>query len=110
MPKIGEFKDGQKPNTMTGGIRTLQFGIDLRIEPVAERRSDDSPTHGVYGVGVDGELVEVGAAWSKMMEGNRRYLSVSIDDPSLSQPLSFAVFPASAPGRHDAVWTRREAA
>jgi uncharacterized protein (DUF736 family) len=59
----------------------------------SEARGDKAPSHRVVSPSKTGN-VELGAAWKKCSEG-RDYLSVKLDNPSLVQPLNWALVESS---------------
>jgi uncharacterized protein (DUF736 family) len=57
-----------------GTIRTLTLNVNVKFVPNT-KSVENAPDYRVMA----GDL-EIGAAWLKMSKGDRRYLSVSIDD------------------------------
>ena len=98
MSTIGKLKavnDGQG-EILTGYIRTLEIHLQLRLYPITEAASANSPAYRIYATGRDGTEVELGAAWKKTMTNPDRFgeefLALTIDDPSLAQSLTVAAF------------------
>jgi len=91
-----------------GRIRTLQFRLVVELEPVADKRSADSPDYIVWAKD-GGDRIAVGSAWKKTVTAgaNRgdRFLSLTLDDPSFPAALNCAAFPADG-DTWDVVWTR----
>lgn len=94
MPQIGTFtrnEDGFFPR-----LRTLILDAELAILPAEEWDAGNAPNHRVLLFGN-----EVGAAWDRTGEKAGAYLSVTIDDPSLPQPVRARLFRS---GADDDVW------
>lgn len=102
MAVIGTFVP-TKEGGWVGNIRTLLIDVKVRFVPNDNKASDVAPAFRLF----TGDS-EVGAAWRKRSAGEqpRDYLSVSLDDPLLSQPISAALFESSANESH-LVWNRR---
>jgi len=103
MAMIGVFhlaKDGG----WTGTIRTLTLDLKARFVPNDNRSNEAAPAFRVF----TGDF-EIGAAWRKQSVGEqaRDYLSVSLDDPMLAQPISAALFEATTPNEYHLVWNRK---
>jgi uncharacterized protein (DUF736 family) len=79
MSIIGTFK--KQDNGFQGTITTLTINAKVRIV-AAEKQSDNAPEYRVF-IGTS----EVGAGWVKQSEGKAEYVSLKLDDPSLSAPL-----------------------
>ena len=99
MSVIGTFK--ANGTEFTGEIQTLTIrATNVRISPV-QRATDNAPSHRVF----SGQA-EVGAAWSKRSKEGRPYLSVLLDDPSLTAAV-YASLLADENGKgHNLVWSR----
>jgi uncharacterized protein (DUF736 family) len=80
MANIGSFKKvGQE---YQGEIVTLSVQArGVRVVPEANRSNDNAPSHRVF-VG----RAEIGAAWAQQSKEGRDYLSLKLDDPSLTAP------------------------
>lgn len=86
------------------------FPTTLEFRKLAERRSENSPTHEIFCEGF-----KVGAAWHKPAKGDRAaFLSATIHSPAFpGGSANLAVFPAKDDGRageYDLVWNERDAA
>ena len=80
MARIGTFK--KVSGEYRGQITTLSVQAkSVRITPEKDP-SGNAPSHRVF-IGD----VEVGAAWEKMTQDQRPYLSVKLDDPSFNAPI-----------------------
>lgn len=101
MTTIGTFtaQDG----SFTGTVRTLTQNVKVRIAP-AEKTSDNAPDYRVYA----GNF-ELGAAWKKISQAKRPYLSVTLDDPSFPATL-YARLVEGEDGTHDLIWSRDKSA
>lgn len=97
---------------LIGSIRTLS--LDLRIRLVLDGGEADSnfPSHKIVARASGGEDVAIGAAWLKTIQrGERigdRFLSMSIDDPSLPHALHVAAFRKNDTAQWEIVWRRKE--
>ena len=99
MSKIGSFK--LVSGEYRGQILTLSVQAkSVRIVPETNP-SGNAPSHRVF-VGD----AEVGAAWQKMSQDKRSYLSVKLDDPSFVAAI-FAQLFAGEEGEYDLVWSRQ---
>ena len=104
--QIGTFtlaKDGG----WTGAIRTLTIDAKIRLVPNDDRVGDTAPAFRVF-VGTS----RIGDAWEAHTSGDtpRTYWRLKFDDPSLSEPLTAALFPADDGGTAHLVWNRRRGA
>jgi uncharacterized protein (DUF736 family) len=103
MSVIGMFtltKDGG----WTGSIRTLTIYTQLRFVPNDNRENEKAPAFRVF-VGRS----RIGDAWMARSSGEspRDYLRVRLDDPTLFEPLSAALFPSNDGTSAQLIWNRR---
>ena len=103
MSTIGHFtlaKDGG----WTGAIRTLTIDAKLRLVPNDNRDHENAPAFRVF-VGTS----RIGDAWEARSGGDqpKDYLRVKLDDPSLPEPISAALFPSEEGKEAQLVWSRR---
>ena len=103
MSTIGHFilaKDGG----WTGSIRTLTIDAKLRLVPNDNRDHENAPAFRVF-VGTS----RIGDAWEARSGGDqpKDYLRVKLDDPSLPEPISAALFPSEEGTEAQLVWSRR---
>ena len=103
MAQIGSFtlaKDGG----WTGSIRTLTIDAKVRLVPNDNRENENAPAFRVC-VG----QCRIGDAWEARSTGDnpKYYLRVRLDDPSLNEPISAALFPPEDRGEAKLVWNRR---
>ena len=102
---IGNFRYETDADTYTGELRTLTMqrkGVVLRPLRKSNEREPDYRVVEVTEAGA----IELGAAWRKRTERGRDYLSVLLDDPTLSQPLSAALFLGEDDQHATMVWSR----
>ena len=88
----------------TGNIRTLTIDLKARFVPNDNQENDRSPAFRVLA-----GRSEIGAAWRERSggEASRDYLSVKLDDPSLPEPVSAALFAGNGGKEAQLVWSRR---
>jgi uncharacterized protein (DUF736 family) len=103
MALIGTFALA-KNGGWTGTIRTLTIDVKVRLVPNDNRDSDNAPAFRVF-VGQS----RIGDAWEARSNGDspKEYLRVRLDDPSLPEPLSAALFPSEEGQEAQLVWNRR---
>lgn len=103
MSIIGTFTP-TKDGGWTGTIRTLTIDVKARFVPNDNRKSDQAPEFRVFA-----GSSELGAAWRERTTGEnpQDYLSVRLDDPSLAEPISAAMFEAVGGRTAQLVWNRR---
>lgn len=94
MPQIGTFT--RNDDGFFGNITTLTIDAKLAILPTELFDADNAPDHRIFCEGM-----EIGAAWDRTSEKAGAYLSVSIDDPSFTQPIRANLFQSDA---ENSVW------
>ena len=104
-----------------GMIHTLGHDLNVRFVPIpppeeSEGRGAPNPNHPnyyIFALDIYGKEVKVGAAWLKVPKSSLskipEFLSIMIDDPTLSAPLNAAAFP-QADYRWSVTWRRRQTA
>jgi uncharacterized protein (DUF736 family) len=103
---IGNFTYSKAQDTYTGELATLTVAARKVAFRPAEAKGEKAPSYRVIGAGKAGD-VELGAAWKKRSEEGRDYLSVKLDDPSLTQPVNCALVAAGdTPEAFILVWSR----
>ena len=97
MTTIGTFT--REGDTFTGTIMTLALKAKAAIKP-NNKTAEHAPDYRIYASGA-----EIGAAWSKVSEANKPYLSIKLDDPSFATAI-FARLIGREDGSHVLVWSR----
>jgi uncharacterized protein (DUF736 family) len=102
---IGNFTYNKAKDIYAGEIKTLTLSrSNVEFRP-AESKNGKGPDYRVTVEGTPGS-VELGAAWKRTSEAGREFLSVSLDDPALSHPLSAALMPAENGSGAILIWSR----
>src|SRR5579863_9148027 len=103
MAIIGTFTP-TKDGGWNGVIRTLTIDVKAKFVPNDNRENDRAPAFRIFA-----GRSELGAAWVQRTkdETSREYLSVQIDDPSLPDAISAALFEAPDGKEAQLVWSRR---
>ncbi|MCU4161456.1 DUF736 family protein [Acidiphilium sp. AL] len=103
MSMIGIFTSA-KDGGWIGSVHTLTIDAKLRLVPNDNRTGDNAPAFRVF---VGKSLV--GDAWEARSGGEspKHYLRVKLDDPSLNEPITAALFPSEDGGTAQLVWNRR---
>lgn len=103
MTMIGSFTPA-KDGGWTGSIRTLTIDAKVRLVPNDNREHENAPAFRVF-VGNS----RIGDAWEARSGGDtpRDYLRLRFDDPSLSEPITAALFPSEEGDKAQLVWNRR---
>lgn len=103
MSSIGTFTPS-KDGGWVGSIHTLTINTKLRFVPNDNRNNDNAPAFRVF-VGRS----RIGDAWEAQTAGenSKSYLRVKLDDPSLSEPISAALFPTEDGSKAQLVWSRQ---
>jgi uncharacterized protein (DUF736 family) len=84
----------------TGSLHTLTLNTKARLIENDKAGNDKAPDFRLQVAGRD-----VGAAWKKVSEAGREYLTVSFDDPSFPQTV-YARLIEIENGAHALLWTR----
>lgn len=101
MANIGSFttlNDG-----FTGTLRTLTLQTKVAIVP-NDKSSANAPDYRTLATGG----YEIGAAWKKLSQSDRPYLSVSLDDSAFPAPV-YASLLEQEDGTHILLWSRSKA-
>jgi len=102
---IGNFKYDAKRDTYDGEITTFTaHRANMQLVPV-EKPSENGPSYRLVTATPLG-TVEFGAAWKKTSQGGDDYLSVAIDDPSLSRSINAALMKAQKKNDAILIWSR----
>jgi uncharacterized protein (DUF736 family) len=96
MADIGNLLPIEGSPGFRGKLRTLSHKLRLELQPNDDKRGEGSPDFIVY-ADEGGDMIEIGAAWQRTVQargGNngRRFLSITLDDPSFPAPLNVAAF------------------
>ncbi|MBN8750031.1 MAG: DUF736 domain-containing protein [Variovorax sp.] len=98
MSTIGSFT--ANGSSYIGTVHTLTLNVKVRIVP-NDKGSEHAPDFRI----VAGNGLEIGAAWKKVSQADRPYLSVTLDDPSFPATL-YARLVEGEDGAHNLIWTR----
>lgn len=103
MSIIGTFT-AAKDGGWTGSIHTLTINAKVRLVPNDNRDNENAPAFRVFA----GQS-RIGDAWQARSGGEhpKDYLRIKLDDPSLPEPLSVALFPSEEGTAAQLVWSRR---
>ena len=103
MTVIGTFVPS-KEGGWIGGIQTLTIKARLRFVPNDNRENENAPAFRVF-VGRS----RIGDAWQATSSGEEpnEYLRVRLDDPSLPEPISAALFQSGKGESAQLVWSRK---
>jgi uncharacterized protein (DUF736 family) len=110
MADCGNLLPNEGPG-FRGKLRTLTHKLRLELHPNQDKRGGESPDLLVY-ADEGGDLVEIGAAWQRQVQARganngRRFLSITLDDPSFPAPLNVAAFEPDSEGLPWLItWTR----
>ncbi|PJR92447.1 hypothetical protein CN878_22420 [Ochrobactrum sp. 695/2009] len=98
MATIGTFTS--TANGFNGSIKTLNLNVKARFERI-ENPSDKGPHFRIYS-----GPVELGAAWQKVSNEGRDYLSVKLDDPSFPAPIYATLVEVEGEEGLQLIWSR----
>ncbi len=103
MSVIGTFTPA-KDGGWTGSIRTLTINTKVRLVPNDNRDNENAPVFRVFA----GQS-RIGDAWTARSGGDnpKDYLRVRLDDPSLPELISAALFQSEDGKEAQLVWSRR---
>ena len=103
MAIIGHFT-ASKEGGWEGTVQTLSINAKVRLVPNDNQSGDKAPAFRVF-IGKS----EVGAVWKARSQGEnpRDYLSVRLDDPSLPEAMSAALFETENGQQATLVWNRQ---
>ena len=88
MAQIGQFT--RNKCGFAGRIHTLTLNRDLALVPAETSDAENAPAYRIHLGDADGP--EVGAGWKRTGEKAGDYVSLVIDDPSLTQPIRANLF------------------
>ncbi|WP_027711201.1 DUF736 domain-containing protein [Dickeya chrysanthemi] len=101
MANIGTFT--AQTNGFTGTVRTLTLNVKVKFVP-NDRSGDSVPDYRIQTAGG----YDIGAAWKKISQAERPYLSVTLDDPSLPATI-YARLIEDDDGTYNLIWSRSKA-
>ena len=103
MSVIGTFTPA-RDGGWNGFIRTLTINAKVRLVPNDNRDNENAPVFRVFA----GQS-RIGDAWAARSGGDspKDYLRVRLDDPSLPEPISAALFQSEDGKEAQLVWNRR---
>ena len=88
MAQIGQFT--RNKSGFAGRIHTLTIDRDLILVPAESSDAENAPDYRIHLGDADGP--EIGAGWKRTGEKAGNYVSLVIDDPSLTQPIRANLF------------------
>ncbi len=100
MATIGHFT--RTGEDFEGAIVTLTINRFVRFIHESNRSNENGPSHRIFASETGGEI---GAAWPQRTNDDRAYLSVKLDDPSFTAPVSAMLFEDEG-GGHSLYWSR----
>ncbi|MBV9825369.1 MAG: DUF736 domain-containing protein [Alphaproteobacteria bacterium] len=94
---IGNFTYNQARDIYTGELSTLTVTARPLVFQPNEAKGDKAKRQPHYRIvsPAQGGDVEIGAAWKKHSDEGREYLSVTLADPALPQPINCAMVASS---------------
>ncbi len=98
MANIGTFT--AQNNGFAGTARTLTLNVKVKFVP-NDKGSENAPDFRIQAAG----NYDIGAAWKKVSQADREYLSVTLDDPSFPATI-YARLVEAEDGAHNLIWTR----
>src|SRR5437870_3635401 len=103
MAVIGMFTPS-KDGGWVGNIRTLAIDAKVRLVPNDDRTSKRAPAFRVF-VGSS----RIGDAWEARTAGlvPKDYLKIRLDDPTLREPITAALFQSAEGEGAQLLWNRR---
>lgn len=115
MTVIGRLKRmfSDSGETLVGTVSTLQLTLSITLYPTGEPADSRRPSYEIRAKNAEGREVPVGAAWLKTIttpeKFGEEFLSITIDDPSLPQPLNVAAFKDAEGDTWTITFRRRQA-
>lgn len=104
MAQIGLFT--RTATGFAGRLRTLALDAELTFARVENTDAENAPDYRIH-LGDNAEALEIGAGWARTGERAGEYISVLLDDPSLTLPIRATLFQAGRGGRvWQLVWNR----
>jgi uncharacterized protein (DUF736 family) len=98
MANIGTFTT--QNGGFTGTVRTLTLNVKVKFVP-NDKGSANAPDFRIQAAGG----YDIGAAWKKISQAERPYLSVTLDDPSFPATI-YARLIEGEDAAHNLIWSR----
>jgi uncharacterized protein (DUF736 family) len=98
MANIGTFT--AQNSGFTGTVRTLTLNVKVKFVP-NDKGSENAPDYRIQAAGG----YDIGAAWKKVSQAERPYLSATLDDPSFPSTI-YARLIEGEDGTHTLIWSR----
>jgi len=102
MAHIGTFTAND--NGFAGTVRTLTLNVKVKLVP-NDKGSGNAPDFRIQTAGG----YDIGAAWKKVSQAERPYLSVTLDDPSLPSTIYARLIEDEDGGKYSLIWSRSKA-
>lgn len=99
MATIGTFTS--TGNGFSGAIKTLNLNVKAKLVRI-ENPSEKGPHFRIFAAA----NVELGAAWQKVSNEGRDYLSVKLDDPSFPAPIYATLIEVEGEEGLQLIWSR----
>lgn len=99
MANIGTFT--AQNDGFAGTVRTLTLNVKVKLIP-NDKGSENAPDYRIQTAGG----YDIGAAWKKISQAERPYLSVTLDDPSLPATIYARLIEDEEGGKHSLIWSR----
>ena len=103
--QIGSF--AQTGNGFTGTINAFGVTLESVVFERTTKANDKAPDFRLTATTPDGEIFEIGAAWSKTSKEGREDQSVSLDGPTLAAPV-YAALTEKKEGGFGLYWERQK--
>ena len=107
---IGNFSYDPARDTYTGELSTLTVAARTLVLQPNEVKGDKGRQQPNYRIvsPAEGGDVELGAAWKKHTDEGEKYLSITLSDPALAQPVHCAMLTGRSEGAFILVWSPRD--
>ncbi len=102
MANIGNFT--AQNDGFAGTVRTLTLNVKVKFVR-NDKSSENAPDFRIQATGG----YDIGAAWKKVSQAERSYLSVTLDDPSFPATI-YARLIEEDDGTHTLIWSRAKPA
>ena len=94
------------PTGFGGRLRTLHIDTEISIVAVAPGTVPNWPDYAVY-IGDGSNALNIGAGWKREGKTAGAYISVTLDDPALSEAINARLFPSlNGDNSHVLLWSR----